>query len=105
MKPSRPSRTAHFVALGRALADAGLSHVQDFHDSTARVFLSEKGVRSLTKTRRAADDGKRSMGLEMARVMADMLALRTVAIDAAVREAMANVAKRLVVLGAGCDGR
>ena len=44
MKTDRPSRTAHFVALGRALADAGLSRVPDFRDPTARVFLNEKGL-------------------------------------------------------------
>ena len=105
MKAERPSRTAHFVALGRALADAGLSHVPDFHDPTARVFLSEKGKRSLAKTEHAARDGKRSMGLEAARVMADMIALRTAAIDNAVRDAIAGGAAQLVILGAGYDGR
>ena len=105
MKAERPSRTAHFVALGRALADAGLSHVPDFHDPTARVFLTEKGARSLAKTTQAARDGKRGIGLEMARAMADMIALRTVAIDAAVRDAVAGGATQLVILGAGYDGR
>jgi methyltransferase (TIGR00027 family) len=101
----RPSRTAHFVALGRALADAGLSHVPDFHDPTARVFLSEKGKRTLAKTEHAARGGKRSIRLESARVMADMIALRTVAIDSADRAAIAGGATQLVILGAGYDGR
>ncbi|HET7457357.1 MAG TPA: class I SAM-dependent methyltransferase [Gemmatimonadaceae bacterium] len=105
MKADRPSRTAQFVALGRALADAGLSHVPDFRDPTARVLLSEKGKRSLAKTERAAQDGKRGMAFEMARVMADMIALRTAAIDAAVRDAIAGGATQLVILGAGYDGR
>lgn len=105
MKPERASRTAQFVALGRALADAGLSHVPDFKDPTARVFLNEKGKRSLTKTERAARDGKSGMALEMARVRADMIALRTTAIDTAVREAIAVGASQLVILGAGYDGR
>jgi methyltransferase (TIGR00027 family) len=105
VKAERPSRTAHFVALGRAIADAGLSHVPDFHDPTARVFLNEKGKRSLAKTERAAREGRRGIGLEMARVMADMLALRTVAIDTAVRDAIAAGAMQLVILGAGYDGR
>ena len=43
--------------------------------------------------------------LEMARVMADMIALRTAAIDAAVRDAIADGATQLVILGAGYDGR
>lgn len=105
MKAERPSRTAHFVALGRALADAGLSHVPGFRDPTARVFLSEKGLRSLDKAERAAREGKRSFGLEMARAMADMIALRTTAIDAAVRNAIVAGATQLVILGAGYDGR
>jgi len=105
VKAERPSRTAHFVAHGRALADAGLSHVRDFHDPTARIFLNEKGRRSLAKTEQAARAGKRSMALEMARVMADMIALRTMAIDAAVRDAVAGGATQVVILGAGYDGR
>src|SRR3954468_19846722 len=105
MRAERSSRTAHFVALGRAFADAGLSHVAGFRDPTARAFLSEKGRRSLAKTERAFREGKRSMGLEMSRVMADMIALRTAAIDVAVRDAIAAGATQLVILGAGYDGR
>ena len=87
------------------MADAGLSHVADFHDPTARHFLSEKGRQSLVKTERAARAGKRSYRTEMARVMADLMALRTSAIDAAVRDAIAAGATQLVILGAGYDGR
>jgi methyltransferase (TIGR00027 family) len=87
------------------MADAGLSHVPDFSDPTARVFLSEKGKRSLAKTELTARVGKRDVRLEMARVMADMIALRTAAIDAAVRAAIAGGATQLVILGAGYDGR
>ena len=105
MKGQRPSRTAHFVALGRALADGGLSHVPDFRDPTARVFLSEKGKRSLATIEHAAREGKRSTRLEMARVMADMIALRSAAIDTAVRDAVVAGAQQLVILGAGYDGR
>lgn len=105
MKAERPSRTAHFVTHGRALADAGLSHVPEFSDPTARVFLNERGKRSLAKTENAAREGKRSYGVEMARVMADMIALRTAAIDTAVRDAIAAGATQLVILGAGYDGR
>jgi methyltransferase (TIGR00027 family) len=105
VKSDRPSRTAHLVALGRAMADAGLSHVANFHDPTARVFLSEKGRQSLAKTEHAAREGVRGFRLEMARAMADMIALRTSAIDAAVRDAIAEGATQLVILGAGYDGR
>lgn len=105
MNADRASRTAHFVALGRAMADAGLSRVPGFRDPTARHFLSEKGARSLEKTVRTSHRGKRSVAVEMARVMADMMALRTTAIDAAVRDAFADGATQLVILGAGYDGR
>jgi methyltransferase (TIGR00027 family) len=105
VKGERPSRTAHFVALGRAFADAGLSHVPDFKDPTARVFLSEKGKRSLAKTTQAIRAGKGGFGRKMGRVMADIMALRTTAIDSAVRDAIAAGATQLVVLGAGYDGR
>jgi methyltransferase (TIGR00027 family) len=87
------------------MADIGLSHVPDFHDPTARVFLNEKGKRSLAKTEHAFREGKRGFGLEMARVLADTIALRTAAIDAAVRDAIAGGATQLAILGAGYDGR
>jgi methyltransferase (TIGR00027 family) len=87
------------------MADVGLSHVTDFRDPTARVFLSDKRKRSLARMERAARAGHRSMRLEAARVMADMMALRTSAIDAAVRDAITSGAKQLVILGAGYDGR
>ena len=105
MKAERASRTAHFVALGRALANAGLSHVPDFRDPTASAFLSEKGKQSLAKTAQATRKATRGYRLEMARVMADLMALRTTAIDAAVRNAIAVGARQLVILGAGYDGR
>ena len=105
MKESLPSRTAHFVAFGRAIADAGLSHVTDFSDPTARHFLNEKAKRGLAKTIQASQEGKSSFGLKFSQVMADMMALRTSAIDNAVREAIAGGATQLVILGAGYDGR
>jgi len=105
VKGARPSRTAHLVALGRAFADAGLSHVPEFRDPTARVFLSAKGKKSLAKTLHAMESGARGSRVEMARVMADLIALRTATIDSAVRDAIARGATQLVILGAGYDGR
>ena len=87
------------------MADAGLSHVPDFRDPTARVFLSEKGKRSLAKTTHAVREGRSGIRLEAARGMADLMALRTAAIDSAVRAAIADGATQLVILGAGYDGR
>lgn len=105
MKAERASRTAHFVALGRALASSGLSHVPDFRDPTAKVFLTDKGRKSLADVEKAAQSGKPSMRVEGARTMADMIAFRTTAIDAAVRTAVDAGATQLVILGAGYDGR
>src|SRR5262245_31054162 len=105
MKADRASRTAQFVALGRAMADLGLSHVPGFRDPTARAFLSDRGKRSLVQVEGAVRAGKRGVRMEMARTMADLIALRTAAIDAAVRDALADGAKQLVILGAGYDGR
>src|SRR5262249_51396475 len=105
MKTDRPSRTAHLVALGRALADLGLSRVPDFHDPTARVFLNEKGKKSLVKIEREARAGRSGFRVQAARGMADMIAVRTAAIDNAVRSAIAAGATQLVILGAGYDGR
>ena len=61
MNAARPSRTAHLVALGRAMADAGLSHVPDFHDPTVRAFLNAKGKRSLAEIERDVRAGKRGI--------------------------------------------
>jgi methyltransferase (TIGR00027 family) len=109
MKGHRPSRTAHFVALGRAIADLGVSHIPDFRDPTARAFLNDKGKQSLAKIeselQSSRQSGKRSLRVEMARGMGDMIGLRTSAIDKAVREAVMFGARQLVILGAGYDGR
>ena len=105
MKAEKPSRTALFVAFGRALADAGASQVPDFHDPTARVFLSDKGKKRLARLEQQFRAGKNGFMLAGARVSAQLMALRTSAIDAAVRDAVARGATQLVILGAGYDGR
>ena len=105
MKADRPSKTAHLVALGRAMADAGFSHVPGFQDPTAKFFLNDKGQESLAKMLSAMESGKQTARVRYARVMADMMALRTTAIDTAVRGAVARGARQLVILGAGYDGR
>jgi methyltransferase (TIGR00027 family) len=105
LSQDRPSRTAQLVAIGRAMADIGISHVPDFHDPTARHFLNARGLRSLAKVEHVVGSGKGGVNLAMARRMADLMALRTTTIDAAVREAVAGGAKQLVILGAGYDGR
>ena len=93
------------VAYMRAVADVGGSHVPDFRDPTARVFLNAKWTAQLAKLEAQIRSGRESMRLAAARVSADMIALRTSTIDAAVRAAVAGGTAQLVILGAGLDGR
>jgi len=105
MEAGRASRTAMMVAYMRALADAGATHVPEFHDPTARVFLNAKWSRKLAKIEQQVQRGREGASLAFARVAADMMALRTSAIDAAVRDAVAAGSRQVVILGAGLDGR
>lgn len=105
MNSARSSRTAGLVALGRALADAGLSHIKNFHDPTARLFLDRTSSRALAKIEQAWREGKRPFWLAAARGLADSMALRTAAIDQALRDAIARGVRQVVILGAGYDGR
>ncbi len=93
------------VAHGRALADAGVSHVPGFSDPTARAFFEPKTLARLDKLSEKLRDGTGGMRHEFARTMADVMALRTAVIDAAVKEAVAGGTRQLVILGAGLDGR
>ncbi len=93
------------VAYARAVADLGASHVRDFRDPTARVFLKEKGLRRLAKIEQRVRTGRATMTLDFARVSADLMALRTSTIDAVVRTAVTRGTAQVVILGAGLDGR
>ena len=105
MNADRASRTAMMVAYMRAVADVGGSHVPDFRDPTARVFLNAKWTGRLAKLEEQIWSGRESVTLAAARVSADLMALRTSTIDAAVRAAVAGGTAQLVILGAGLDGR
>ena len=93
------------VTYARAVADVGGSHVRDFHDPTARVFLSEKGLKRLAKIEEQVRSNRETARLGLARVSADLMALRTSTIDAGVRAAVSRGNKQIVILGAGLDGR
>ena len=93
------------VAYMRAVADVGASDVRDFRDPTARVFLNEKWSRRLAKLEEQVNRGRKTMTLGYARVPADLMALRTSTIDAAVGAAVARGTVQVVILGAGLDGR
>jgi len=105
MRQGQPSQTAAAVALLRALGDVGLSHVPEFHDATARRMLPPRWSKRLARAERRLERGGRSTMLEVTRHGADMVVLRTLIIDAYVRDAFAQGARQLVILGAGLDGR
>jgi len=105
MNEGKASRTAMMVAYMRAVADAGVTHVRDFHDPTARVYLNAKWSGRLAKIVQQSRSGRETMSLAVARASADMMALRTKAIDAAVCDAVRAGTSQLVILGAGLDGR
>lgn len=58
MHHSRSSSTATLVAYMRALAHVGASHVRDFHDPRARIFLSAKWTRRLARDERQLRSGR-----------------------------------------------
>jgi len=93
------------VAYMRALADAGASHVPEFRDPFAHRFLNEKWKRRLSKIKEKLHAGKQGMTVAASRVAADMMALRSATIDAAVRDAVAHDIRQIVILGAGLDAR
>jgi O-methyltransferase involved in polyketide biosynthesis len=101
MIPERASRTALMVAYMRAVADVGATHVRDFRDPTARVFLNDMWLNRLTKIEAEVRDSRNSMTLGFARVSADLMALRTSTIDAAVRSAVTRGTTQVVVLVRG----
>ena len=105
MKKDLPSRTAQFVATGRALAHRGLSRVPNFSEPTAYTLLADRSKRAVDKTEQAFRAGKTGLRMSYARRLADILALRTLAIDTALRDAITRGARQVVILGAGYDGR
>jgi methyltransferase (TIGR00027 family) len=105
MNEGKASRTAMMVAYMRAVADAGVTHVRDFHDPTARAYLNAKWSARLVAITEKARSGRETISLALARTSADMMALRTKTIDAAVCDAIRAGTPQVVILGAGLDGR
>ncbi len=102
MHEDEPSRTAMFVALGRAAAH-GQSRVRGFSDPVAVRLLPERYQASLARMAQPASWGDRFFR-RFAMANAEYMPLRTVAIDEALRAALEK-AKQVVVLGAGLDAR
>ncbi len=104
MRNGRPSRTAAFVALLRALGDHGLTSAEGFRDPTARALLPSRWAGALEwLLPRIPTLSPRARERIMARV--DLLVVRTLAIDAELIAALAAGAGQVVILGAGFDGR
>jgi methyltransferase (TIGR00027 family) len=87
------------VAMFRAAADAGFTDVKGFSDPTAKHMLEGAWLRRLERAK-----SRRWLGQTL-RYGGNLLALRTMVIDDAVRAGLARGAKQLVILGAGLDGR
>jgi methyltransferase (TIGR00027 family) len=104
MKEGRASQTASMVAFMRALADVGITSVPEFSDPTARHLLAPPWSTFLRlaerRLQRASPQARQAASLWF-----DVLAVRTVAIDAYLREALARGIRQVVILGAGLDGR
>ena len=103
MKAGHESKTAVLVCMGRALAngDPALPH---FSDPTALALLPDEARRRVESARsRGTAKGLRK-AIEQGYLVrqSKIMAARTLAIDAAIREARAA---QLVILGAGLDGR
>lgn len=107
MRPGRASFTAQVVSFARGLASLSSPAAATLDDSLARVLLPAPLSTALTAAAlsgRGARLMRRSVDLASGNLIEHM-ALRTLAIDDAVRESVALGAKQLVLLGAGLDTR
>jgi methyltransferase (TIGR00027 family) len=102
VKKGRSSKTALYVTFARALAHGGITNVVGFVDPTARPMLDPSWLRRLENVERREHRGAM---FEISKRMADLMALRTMNIDAHVRAAIERGVRQLVILGAGLDGR
>lgn len=103
MKPGMESQTAVMVAAARAAAH-GRTAVAAFADPTALTLLPADARRRVEQHREGAPP--RGLRERVQRALLDgrvkMMVPRTVALDAAIRDA---ASPQLVILGAGLDGR
>jgi methyltransferase (TIGR00027 family) len=92
------------VACMRAIADQGLTMTRGFRDPTAATLLPPGWVRVfhlVERLLRRMPEKRRRRAL----TRLDILPLRTLAIDEALKEALSQGCRQLVILGAGLDGR
>jgi methyltransferase (TIGR00027 family) len=103
MGTQQASRTAVLVCQGRAVAHGRLA-VGRFDDPTALALLRDGERRRVERARATVPpkDLSGRLDVELLTRQAEAMAVRTVAIDDAVR---AGANPQLVILGAGLDGR
>jgi methyltransferase (TIGR00027 family) len=104
MRARRPSQTASFVALARALAHDGFTTLPHFSDPYARRLLSPgwtAAYRMMSRGLRRAAPARRERSI----AQLDPIALRVSAIDAEIEAALAPDCRQVVILGAGLDTR
>jgi len=107
MRAGRASFTAQVVSFARGLATLSSPLDTPIDDSLARVLLPaplSTILGAAAHTPRGARALRRGLDLASGNIVQHM-ALRTLAIDAAVRESIALGARQLVLLGAGLDAR
>jgi methyltransferase (TIGR00027 family) len=109
MRQGKPSRTAGFVALNRALGDLA-PRVPGFSDPVAVQFLSEQWRKRVERARVSLASGARTSPYPFwQRPMGTYLQFRTVILDRALASSLPPAAslpvEQLVILGAGLDSR
>jgi methyltransferase (TIGR00027 family) len=103
MRQGKPSRTAGFVALNRALGNLA-PRVPGFSDPLVVHFLPEKWRKRVERTRASLASGARTSPYPFwQRPMGTYLQFRTVILDRAL--AASPPVEQLVILGAGLDSR
>lgn len=103
MRQGKPSRTAEFVAMGRALGNLA-PRVAGFSDPVAVQFLREKWRKKVERTRASLANGDRKSPYPFWQgPMGTYLQFRTVMLDRAL--AASPPIEQLVILGAGLDSR
>jgi methyltransferase (TIGR00027 family) len=103
VRQGKPSRTAQFVALNRALGNLA-PQVPGFSDAFAVRFLAEKWQKKVERARRSLAAGTRASPYPFwQRPMGVFNQFRTVILDRAITSAQPF--GQLVILGAGLDSR
>jgi methyltransferase (TIGR00027 family) len=104
MRERTPSQTAAMVAMLRALADRGHTHVEGFHDPVAQTFLTRFWTGAFHLADRAFERMQPQVRDRIIDEL-DIVAARVRAIDQELEAALAEGLRQVVILGAGLDTR